>query len=190
MTLIRINPNISIKQNSETWSLVIKPQISLWQRRLLFIWIICWSVCGIWVMAQYRTIQNQNEKIFIILYLAFWFYFEWSMVRVYIWKRFGKEKLWIKQGQLFYHQAKQKSSKIQSWPLESVGLVEAVSFNPNGFNEIISQSFWMKGHPRVQLTCPGTLLRFGFQLDVKTTQAVIKHFNAAQKARLKTPQNL
>lgn len=187
MALIHINPNISIKHSPDIWSLVIKPHITVWQRRILLLWILCWTACGIWVMTQYTRIQNQNEKLFIIMYLSFWLYFEWSMLRVYLWKRFGKEGLWIKDGQLFYNQVRLKSNSIQSWPLQSLGSCEAVTYNPNGFNEIISQSFWMKGHPRIQISCPGKRLCFGFQLDVKTTQALIKHINQAQKAQVKTP---
>ena len=185
MNLVQISAEITIKQSELIWSLVIRPAISVWQRRLLLLWIICWTACGIWIMSHYRWAQSENEKLFLIVYLSFWLYFEWSITRVYLWKRFGNERLWIKNGRLFYSQKLLKPGRISSWPLNTLGECEAIEYKNHGFNESISQSFWMMGHPRIQISVPGRTLRLGYQLKPNDVSSVIKQYRAAFKSHNK-----
>jgi hypothetical protein len=81
----------------------------------MFLWLLAWSVSGVIVIANYFTLQQESAKLCIVIWLAFWAYFEFKIIRVFMWKRFGKEKLWIKNGTLFYQQDINGKGKIKEF---------------------------------------------------------------------------
>ena len=60
---------------------------------LLFLWLLAWTISGVIVIGNYFTIMQDKTKLLLIIWIAFWAYFEFKIVRVFMWKQFGKEKL-------------------------------------------------------------------------------------------------
>src|SRR5688500_11931446 len=97
-----VSERISILKKPGVLSIVILPTTDRRKLGLMFLWLFAWSVCGIIVFVNYFRVEERDAKLFIIIYLAFWSYFEFNIIRAYIWKRFGREKLWIQNGMLNY----------------------------------------------------------------------------------------
>src|SRR5688572_15508611 len=97
-----ISPRVSILEKDNVFSLVILPTTDKRKMGLMFLWLLAWSVCGVIVFANYFQITNREAKVFIIVYLSFWAYYEFKITRAFLWKKYGKEKLWIKKGKLQY----------------------------------------------------------------------------------------
>jgi uncharacterized membrane protein len=97
-----IGERISILKKEKLLSVVILPTTDKKKLGLLFLWLLAWTVCGIIVFVNYFKLTEQKEKIFILIYLSFWLYFEFNIARTFIWKKFGKEKLWIQDNVLHY----------------------------------------------------------------------------------------
>src|SRR5687767_8964812 len=90
-----ISDRISILRKPGVLSIVILPTTNRRNLALMLLWLLAWSVCGLIVFASYFSVTDKEAKLFVIIYLSFWAYFEVSIMRAFIWKRFGKEKLWI-----------------------------------------------------------------------------------------------
>ncbi|MBL7918186.1 MAG: hypothetical protein JNM96_07295, partial [Bacteroidia bacterium] len=88
-----IGKRISILNKDNLLSIVILPENDKKKLFLMFLWLLAWSVCGIIVLANYFKLTTQDAKLFTIIYLSFWAYFEYKIVRAFIWRRSGKEKL-------------------------------------------------------------------------------------------------
>src|SRR5690606_14579836 len=86
-----IGDRISILKKDDLLSIVILPITSKAKLWMMFAWLMAWSICGVIVFANYFQLDNQDAKLFIIIYLAFWVYFEVTIIRAYIWKKYGKE---------------------------------------------------------------------------------------------------
>src|SRR3954466_3641234 len=95
-----ISDRVSILEKDNVFSLVILPTTDKKKLWALFLWLMAWTICGVIVFANYFNMTTKETKIFIIVYLSFWAYFEYKIARAYTWKKFGKEKLWIKKGKL------------------------------------------------------------------------------------------
>lgn len=169
-----IGDRVSILEKDNVFSLVILPTTDKKKLWVLFLWLMAWTICGLIVFANYFNITSRDAKIFIVVYLSFWAYFEFKIARAYAWKKFGKEKLWIKKGKLQYQREVSGRGKIKEFDLELVSNLELIEVSPTSFADNINQSFWIKGGERLEFQCQGKAIRFGMQLNDNEANDVYK----------------
>jgi hypothetical protein len=172
-----ISQRISILKKPDVLSIVILPTVDKKKLGLMFLWLFAWSVCGVIVFANYFRVNDRDSKLFIIIYLAFWAYFEFNIVRAYIWKRFGKEKLWVQNGQLNYQREVNRRGKIKTWTIDLVSQFKAVPFRAQNLADNFYQSFWVKGGERIEFTVQGRTYRMGMQISDEEANTIVKEVN-------------
>jgi len=158
-------------------SIVILPGLDNKRLFAMFLWMLAWTVCGIVVFINYFTITDKDLKLFILVYLSFWAYFEIAIVRSFMWKRWGREKIWIQDGILHYQKELNKRGKINTYELSLISNVELVELKPTRFTDTISQSFWVKGGERLEFQSQGKNIRFGMQLSDNEAKSIRKEIN-------------
>ena len=168
-----IGERVSILKKDDLLSIVILPKNDKRKVWLMFLWLLAWTVCGIIVFANYFQVTEQNSKLFIIVYLAFWAYFEYKIVRAFIWRRSGKEKLWITEGTVHYQQEISKRGKIQEFDFSLIQDLQLIEVEERSFSNVINSSFWIKGGERIAFTCQHKNVRFGMQLTDKEAKSII-----------------
>lgn len=173
-----IGERISIFKKENVLSVVILSTTEKMKLRLMFLWLMAWTVCGIIVFANYFRVADQNSKVFIIIYLAFWSYFEFNIIRTFMWKRTGKEKLWIKDGALHYQREINGKGKIQDFDLNVISSLELIELKPTRLSDTINQSFWIKGGERLQFQSQSKLVILGMQLTDEEAKKIMKEVNA------------
>jgi hypothetical protein len=160
-----IGQRSSVLIKDQVFSLVILPTENKKKVNLLFLWLFGWTVSGIIIMANYFKLTHQDAKLMIIVWLAFWAYFEFKIIRVYMWKRFGKEKLWIKNGKVMYQQDVNGRGKIKEYDLNLISDFELVPLEKGSIADEFSQTFWVKGGERIVFSCQAKNIKFGMQLN-------------------------
>lgn len=173
-----ISERTSILKKDNLVSVVILPTTDKKKLGLLFLWLMAWTVCGIIVFANYFRMTDPDIKLFIIVYLAFWLYFEFNITRAFIWKKFGREKLWVQEGILHYQREINKKGKIHEFNLELVSKLELIELKPTRFSDTVSQSFWVKGGERIRFTSQAKTVPLGMQISDAEARAIIKEVNA------------
>lgn len=174
-----INDRISIAESQSIdentiWSLVILPENNKLKRLGLLIWILAWTVCGLLIIGSYKLAVQDEEKIFIIVFTFFWLYFEWKMIKVFIWKKWGKEKLWFKAGLFILEENVLSKKNIQSFRPDDINSIELVEFNEKHFFDFLSNSFWNKGKPRIKINALGKNIYFAYQLSDTDALKILK----------------
>ncbi len=172
-----ISPRLSILKKENVLSIVILPTGDKRKLGLLFLWLFAWSVCGIIVLVNYFTLKDANSKLFTIIYLSFWAYFEFSIARTYVWKKFGKEKLWIQNNTLHYQREINKKGKILEFPLDLISKFRFLEISKSSFTDSINQSFWVKGGERLEFDAQAKVIRLGMQLSDEETRIVLNEVN-------------
>ncbi len=176
--LLSIGKRCSVLINEKIFSLVIIPTHEKRKIGILFLWLFAWTVSGLIVLMSYPKVP-ENAKIAIIIWLAFWAYFEFKIVRVFMWKRFGKEKLWVKSGTVFYQQEINGRGKIKEYDINLISDIAVLEVEKGNFSDTFNQSFWVKGGERIEFVCQGKHIKFGMQLndeDANKTAAELKKF--------------
>ena len=173
-----ISDRISILRKPDVLSIVILPTTDKRKLGLMFLWLFAWTVCGVIVFANYFRVQERDAKLFIIIYLAFWTYFEFNIVRAYIWKRWGREKIWIQNGQLNYRREVNGRGKVRRFNLELVSRIETIPFRAQNLADNFYQSFWVKGGERLKFHVQGRTYAFGMQINEQEVGAISRELNS------------
>jgi len=169
-----ISERVSILKKENLLSIVILATNDKKKLGLMFLWLIAWTVCGLIVFMNYFKLQDQNSKMFIIVYLSFWAYFEYKILKAFIWKKFGREKLWVQDGVLNYQREINKKGKINHYNLDLVQDLKIIELSKASWADNINQSFWVKAGERLEFTSQAKVIRFGLQLNETETLSVFK----------------
>ncbi len=172
-----IGERISILKKEKLLSIVILPTTDKKKLAVMFLWLLAWSVCGIIVFASYFKLQDRDSKLFVLIYLSFWAYFEYNIVRTFIWKKFGREKLWLKDGILHYQREINMKGKTREYNFELISPLSLIALNETSFVDSFYQSFWVKGGERLEFTSQGKTIRLGMQISDEEARTVLNEVN-------------
>lgn len=171
-----ISDRISVGHTKDIWSLVIVPAYDKQKLYGLALWILAWTISGLLIISSYKLAAHQNQKLFIIIFTFFWMYYEWKVINIFIWRKWGKEKIWIKDKKLFIKTSMLKKQP-ESFRVEDINEIVEEEFNEKSFFDFISNSFWNKGKPRIKINALGKNYFIGYQLSDKETRETIKALN-------------
>lgn len=173
-----IGERSSILKKDRLFSLVILPTSDKRKVNLMFIWLFLWSVSGVFIFANYFKLTQQSAKLFVIIWLGFWAYFEFKIIRVFMWKRFGKEKLWIKDGVLHYQREVSGRGKIREYDMNLITDFTYLELDKGNFADVFNQTFWVKGGERLEFQYQSKKVRFGMQLNDQEAKSILKELKA------------
>ena len=176
-----ISKRSSVLIKDGVFSLVILPTEDKKKTNLLFLWLLAWTISGFIVIGNYFTITQDKAKLLLIIWITFWAYFEFKIVRVFMWKRFGKEKLWIKNGLLLYKEDINGRGKTKEFDLNLISNLELITLTNGSIADTFSQTFWVKGGERIQFTCQSKVIKFGMQLADDEAKKIISTLNKQLK---------
>lgn len=172
-----IGKRISVLQKENLLSIVILPTTDKKKLNLMFLWLFAWTVCGVIVLVNYFKMYDKDTRLFMIVYLSFWAYFEYKIARAFIWKRNGKEKLWIQNDIIHYQRELNKKGKIKEYNLELVDDFKIIDVSNTSWADNINQSFWIKGGERLEFISQGRAIRFGMQISDEEARSVFNEIN-------------
>lgn len=125
--------------------------------------------------------KNQNKRLFLMGIIAFWAYFEYKVSKTFLFRKFGKEKLWIKNGKLFYQREINKRGKIKEYDPALINEFEILKPNRGDFFVQMQESFWVIGGERLMFRYASKFVRFGLQLSDAEAEKVYKEINKELK---------
>ena len=166
-----IGDRISIQQNGNELSIVILSFRNELKNKLLLLWVILWTLCGIIVLTQYVAVTDPDVKTVMIVWIGFWAYFEYKVIAAYRWRKSGVEKIKIKEGTLFYTRSKGKTKEYRIDFIKDLHLIASIE---NSFFENLNDSYWMLGNESIGFDYSGADIKFGLQLDESDAKALLK----------------
>lgn len=169
-----ISARVSVLDKEDVLSIVILPTVEKKKLLGLLLWLIAWSVCGLIVLINFFMLNNRDAKLFLFVYLAFWLYFEIKIASAFRWKKFGKEKIWLKNNRMFYRKEISGKGKTNEFEIDMVNDVKMIELHQSSFSDAINQSFWIKGGERIQFQYLAKTIRMGLQLNDKETYDIIR----------------
>ena len=101
-----IGERISTFIQKDYTSIVIFPKRTRWKEAILFAWVIGFTIIGFYMiyllLGGLDSIDNsglegdsseilRNQKIYVGVFVGFWTYFEYKVVKGLMWVMFGKE---------------------------------------------------------------------------------------------------
>lgn len=175
-----IGKRISVYREEDVASFVIMPTDNKWKLYLLFGWLFLWTVSGVIVAANYFT-MNTNMKLVIIMWMAFWAYFEFTIGKAFLFRKFGKEKIWVKGGRLFYWRDIAGRGKKMEFEKELVKDMAVIEKDKKDFFASMNESFWVIGGESISFEYGAKTYRIGIQLSADDARELVRQVKHALK---------
>ncbi len=169
-----IGSRISYLRKPDELSIVISVFSDKKKNRLLLAWILAWTMGGLVMMGYFFTVHENQLKTMVLVWLGFWFYFEYKAWKAYTWRRHGKEIIKIGKGHLFYKRDNRGAGKIQDFQTEAIQQFEKYAGRQNDFINTLISSYWVIAGETISFRYYGKEVAFGMQLQEKDTAALME----------------
>lgn len=176
-----IGKRISLKKNDNELSIVIVSQSEKSKNILLFAWFFIWTVSGIVVLAQYFAIPDPNTRVMLMVWLAFWMYFEYRIFKAFMWRKYGVEKIKLRDNKFFYKRDVAGKGKVRVYEFDFIKDLRIVEPKENSFADNMNNSYWMVGGEKLAFDYYGKEIKFALQLDESESKALFNRIKAAVK---------
>lgn len=169
-----ISERISFRKSPDETTIIITGKIDRSKESLLLAWILAWSFCGILILVSLFGDFPREQKLYFIIFLSFWAYFEYKVINVFRYRKWGKEYLRIADGKLSIKRSISKIAKANEYFIENIKNLSIIEKNNKNFFQQLEQSFWTIGDEAVSFECLGKYIKFGIQLDKNEANKLFK----------------
>lgn len=169
-----IGKRISVKQKEKELSIVILSFKDKVKNIFLLGWCILWTIAGLAVLSQYFFETDPNNKTVIIVWMGFWAYFEFKVIKAYRWRTYGKEIIKIRKDLLLYKRDVSGKGKINEYQTDFIKNLRTIKKGENSFIETLNNSYWMTGSETLEFDYNGREIKFAFQLEEKDSEALLQ----------------
>jgi hypothetical protein len=168
-----LSERISVVEASDSTSLIISPDYDQAKQKWLWLWVTLWSLAGIAVLLQLFGDYSKEEKLYLSVWLAFWFYFEYVGIYALLWKIKGFERLLINKDSFIYSKNLGKSGKKQIFPKQNISSLIPIAVSEKSLIFNLTNSYWNRGNEAVEIRVNGQNIRFGLKLSKPEAASVI-----------------
>ena len=169
-----IGKKISIVKKEDELSIVISASTKPSESYLILFWLTCWTFCGAYILYSISQIPSRDSKIFGLVFAAFWIFFEVRTFYSYLWKRYGREVIKIREGKFFIKKDIRKRGKIHAYEVEFIKDLRTKVEDKQSFVNVLSATDWLQQRETLAFDCAGKEIRFGYQLNEQDAQQLLK----------------
>jgi hypothetical protein len=160
-----IGKRISIKRKEQETSIVILSTVEKLKRTVLFCCFFLWSLCGMIILTQTLLIHDEQMKVFFIVWMGFWTYFEYKLFTAYMWRKFGVEKIKLRENKLFYKRDVAGRGKIKVFDYDFIKDLRIIEKNEFSFLDSLSNSYWVVGGEKIAFDYYGKEIKLALQIE-------------------------
>ena len=169
-----IGKKISVMKKEHEISIVISVSDRPGASYALLFWMLCWFVCGPLLALLLWDNPEKDVKIFLFVFGGFWLYF---LVRVYyafMWKRYGREVIKIKEGKVFIKKDIRKKGKVHVYDLDFIKDLRKRDLNASSIGTALSSVDWLSFKEALAFDFSGKEIRIGYDLNAEDAQELFR----------------
>lgn len=173
----RISERVRIEEGATGLRVRIAAYRESAKQRILTLWVVLWSLCGLFVAAQLFTAIPGQQKLILIVFLAFWGYFEYMALYALIWRYSGEEELRIGEGELLIESRILSKKKAARYALSKVKALRVIEHEEEAFRTQLESAYYVLGRPMLGFEYDGTPVRFGEKLSETEAKELATRLN-------------
>jgi hypothetical protein len=164
-----------IEATDKELKVVIFAQMEKWKETLLMAWLLAWTFCGVYFVYELITGDyNADYRLFFIILLSFWLYYEVKITKAYLWRKFGKELIRISEDRLFIKNDIRSYGKMNEYFKENIKQFGLINLSEKSFKKASENSYWVVGGDTIGFEYMGKKIVFAKQLDDHDSKQLIK----------------
>lgn len=160
-----IGDRISYVWHPDALTVIIDASIPAGQMRMLTFWLVAWYAVGAAFAYSARVASTEDERMFIMISLAFWLYFAFRVTKVWMWRRIGREMLRVTADGVSVKDAFGSFGRARFYLLGNIKKLEVVRRDPTKFLHTLDMSFWTIGGNMLSFKHLRSTVSFGKQLS-------------------------
>lgn len=162
----------------EAFEIVIKAYFDSSKQSMLVLWLILWSIAGIGIITQFFIPQPEGFTTYLLVWMAFWAYFEYKVVYAYRWRRFGQERIRIENDTLLISREVSGRALPGKYEVNWIKNLRKREVKENNIVHALSKAYWNPGDERIMFDYKGKSIYFGMELEEKESNNLIKDLNS------------
>lgn len=143
------------------------------KQKLLIFWILLWSICGLIIFIQIFFPYTREQKLFFVLFLSFWAYYEWKTLSAYQWRKKGKEKIIITPHVLRYTRSVGRQEQYEDFPLSRIQNLRIIDTEVSPLLRQMSNSYWSVSGETIAFDYAGKTYGLGLELHDKEKKELL-----------------
>ncbi len=182
-----ISERISFHRHDEYTTILISTKVEKWKESLLYGWLMLWVLVGIAIsyvlvsgkyLNEVTKIEEKNQlQLFLVIFLVFWAYYLYKIIRVYVWRKKGVEYFKLDKDVLIVKKAFGKIGKAHSYQYANMSPVKILEQKANSYSVVMQGAFWDIGNERLSFEYQGKSVIFGIQLDPEESKKLKEFIN-------------
>ncbi len=191
-----ISNRISFKDHKQEGytTFIISPKVERWKESLLLGWLIIWTLIGgvlIYLLLNQEVLTEINpnytdkeRKLYLIIFLSFWLFFEYKIARVFLWRKMGFEYIKLTKDELVLKKAIGKYGKAESFLKQNIKDLEIGIKKDNGFAQVMTGAFWDVGQETIFFSYLNKRIGIGRQLSLSEAKQLKSTLQGKLKQKL------
>ena len=191
-----LSDRVSYHRHDEYTTILISSKVEKWKESLLFGWMTLWLLIGltlIYFLVSGNYVQPESTKeminqsrLFLVIFLVFWAYFAYRIIKVYLWRKKGVEYIKIDSDSFLIKRAFGKMGTAKSYNYNEMRELELINQPARSFANVMGSSFWDISNETLNFEFQGKVVNFGIQLEADEAKKVKQFIDAEIKKRSKT----
>lgn len=171
---IKDTERINISVLPDSTSIIIYPYYDKIKQLLLGAWLLVWTIAGIIILYQVIISDNNEQQLFFGIWLVFWAYFEYLAGYSFLWRKFGLERILIKNNTLYYKRDIKDSGKSQIFNVDFIKDISIIEISETSFFKIVNDAYWQVAGETVSFLYNGKTIRIGLQLNKNESAKLVR----------------
>jgi hypothetical protein len=183
MSRKQISERIFASRNGSRVEINIYPRKDKQKLLMLKLWVFIWTILGGIVVTQLFLDYAGQEKLFMVIYLALWGFFEYKTVHALRYNINGKEQLVFEDGKMSYVALIGERGIPKYYNQEELSNFEYKQETEKGFLAELQNSYWFVGGESIEFVSGLGVRRFGMKLNESESKQLIKYINSYLKIK-------
>jgi len=163
---------IEVHQEKERLEIRIGSKIPASQFAMLSAWLLAWTIAGLYVLTQVFSVQD-DSRIFMIVWLAFWAYFEYRIGSVWLWRKYGREVFRIEGDEVQLRFEVAYGGRAEVFSKADLKGFHNLDKDKSAFVKSFYSSFWVVGGETIGFFHKGRIKMFGRQISTNDADKLI-----------------
>jgi hypothetical protein len=169
-----ISERISFVRKDEELSIVIMAATNRKRAKIIAAILLLWLFGGALMVKGYFGMTDQKSKIMLLIWLAFWLYFTYVMVKALMWQWSGKEIMKIREGKLFYKRDTGGRGWVHAYELKKIEDIEIAADKSPEWMRSIGFDYWNVDCNSIHFKYEDREIALGFALTEKEKEKLVK----------------
>lgn len=164
--------NISKKDNK--LEIEIKALKNETKQKILLVWIILFSGCGLAIFSQFFFDYDKLIKIFFAIYIVFWMFFEFKVIYAYRWRNTGIEKIVINNSKIILIKEIGDRGITQILNIKEISNLRLFEIEESSFLKSINSSYWNINKYSLAFDYQGKPIPFAIDMDKNEAKKLLR----------------